>query len=69
MTRIINELGYKLKLNDHTELYNLLEEAIYEDAPITLKDGYLIKELSPFLNKVSSFNSFIIFPYISGTLS
>ena len=44
ITRIINELGYKLKLNDHTELYNLLEEAIYEDPPITVKEGYLIKD-------------------------
>ena len=26
------------------ELYKLLESSIYEDAPITLKDGYLIKE-------------------------
>ena len=44
ITRIINELGYKLKLNDHTELYNLLEEAIYEEPPITVKEGYLIKD-------------------------
>ena len=44
ITRIINELGYKLKLNDHSELYNLLEEAIYEEPPITVKEGYLIKD-------------------------
>jgi DNA mismatch repair protein MutS len=44
VTRIIEELGYKLKLNDHTELYNLLEEAIYEEPPITVKEGYLIKD-------------------------
>ena len=44
VTRIIEELGYKLKLNDHTELYNLLEEAIYEEPPITIKEGYLIKD-------------------------
>ena len=42
--RIISELGYKLKLNDHSELYNLLEEAIYEEPPITVKEGYLIKD-------------------------
>ena len=44
VTRIISELGYKLKLNDHSELYNLLEEAIYEEPPITIKEGYLIKD-------------------------
>ena len=44
ITRIIDELGYKLKLNDHTDLYNLLEEAIYEEPPITVKEGYLIKD-------------------------
>ena len=44
ITRIIDELGYKLKLNDHSELYNLLEEAIYEEPPITVKEGYLIKD-------------------------
>lgn len=42
--RIISELGYKLKLNDHSELYNLLEEAIYEEPPVTVKEGYLIKD-------------------------
>ncbi len=44
ITRIIDELGYKLKLNDHSELYKLLEEAIYEEPPITVKEGYLIKD-------------------------
>ena len=44
ITRIIDELGYKLKLNNHEELYNLLEEAIYEEPPITIKEGYLIKD-------------------------
>ena len=44
ITRIIDELGYKLNLSDHTELYNLLEEAIYEEPPITVKEGYLIKD-------------------------
>ena len=44
ITRIIDELGYKLKLNDHTDLYNLLEKAIYEEPPITVKEGYLIKD-------------------------
>lgn len=41
---ILKSLNISIPLNDHQELYNLLEKSIYEDAPITLKDGYLIKE-------------------------
>ena len=33
-----------IKINTHEELYNLLEKSIYEEPPITLKEGYLIKE-------------------------
>ncbi len=40
----IKELGFDYKLDDLTKMYDLLDKAIYEDPPITLKDGYLIKE-------------------------
>ncbi|MDD4188069.1 MAG: DNA mismatch repair protein MutS [Bacilli bacterium] len=40
----INKLNFSLSLDTHLELYELLEEAIYEEPPITLKEGYLIKE-------------------------
>lgn len=39
-----SEIGLNIDINTHEELYKLLESSIYEDAPITLKDGYLIKE-------------------------
>ncbi len=43
----INEIMKKLgfgEINEFKDLYELLEKSIYEDAPITLKEGYLIKE-------------------------
>ena len=42
--RIISEIGFEYKINKHTELYDLLEKAIYEEPPIGVKEGYLIKE-------------------------
>ena len=41
--RIINELNFNYELDDHKELYDLLEKSIYEEPPITIKEGYLIK--------------------------
>lgn len=40
----IKELGFNINLIDETNLYNLLENGIYETPPITLKEGYLIKD-------------------------
>jgi len=40
----INYLNFEYDLKDLSDIYNLLEKSIYEDAPITLKDGYLIKD-------------------------
>ena len=40
----INELGFDMSINTHKDLYDLLEQSINEDAPITLKEGYLIKD-------------------------
>ncbi len=42
--RILEELKFEFKLETHDELYELLERAIYEEPPMTVKEGYLIKE-------------------------
>ena len=42
--RIISSLGFDYNINDFKELYELLDNSINEDAPVGLKDGYLIKE-------------------------
>ena len=44
LSSIISKLGINIKINTHEELYNLLEKSIYEEPPITLKEGYLSKE-------------------------
>ncbi len=41
---IISKLNLDYKINTHSELYNLLEKSIYNEPPITIKEGYLIKE-------------------------
>ena len=41
---IINKLDLDYKINTHSDLYDLLEKSIYNDPPITIKEGYLIKE-------------------------
>ena len=40
----IESLGFEYKFSDMSELYELLEKAIYENPPIGLKEGYLIKD-------------------------
>lgn len=42
--RIVQELEFDYPIETHEEIYNLLEKAIYENPPVTLKEGYLIKE-------------------------
>ncbi len=39
----INDLNLNINLNTHEDLYTLLDNALYEEPPITLKEGYLIK--------------------------
>ena len=39
----INELGFNYKIKAHESLFELLEKSIYEEPPITIKEGYLIK--------------------------
>ncbi len=42
--RILEELNYGKTIETLDEVYNLLEKAINEDAPITVKEGGLIKD-------------------------
>ena len=44
INRILNELEYGIHIEEHKELHDLLERAIYEEPPISVKEGYLIKE-------------------------
>ena len=41
---IIEELKWDMQIDTHDDLAKLLEEAIYENPPVTIKEGYLIKE-------------------------
>ena len=41
---IIEDLKFDYQINEHQDIYELLEKSIYENPPITLKEGYLIKE-------------------------
>lgn len=43
IARIIKELEYNIIIDTHQELYDLLEHAIYEEPPISTKEGNLIK--------------------------
>ena len=43
INNILKQINYK-PLEDVSNLYNLLENALYETPPVTLKEGYLIKE-------------------------
>ena len=44
LDELIKKLGFNFELNNHEELYKLLDSAIYEEPPISVKEGYLIKE-------------------------
>ena len=41
---ILSKLDFYKNIDTLDELYNLLEESIYENPPVTIKEGYLIKE-------------------------
>ena len=41
---ILSELKFDEVIETHQDIYLLLEMALYEDPPITIKEGYLIKE-------------------------
>lgn len=44
LKRIIESLGFNYDIDTHDDLYKLLDDSIYENPPVTLKEGYLIKE-------------------------
>ncbi len=44
LKEIINTLGFDLKIDDLKNLYEFLDKSIYENPPIGLKEGYLIKD-------------------------
>lgn len=44
LKRIIESLGFNYDIDTHEILYKLLDDSIYENPPVTLKEGYLIKE-------------------------
>ena len=41
---ILSKIGFYRNLTDVSDLYRLLDESLYENPPIGLKEGYLIKE-------------------------
>lgn len=41
---IITELKFPYDLNTHEDLYDLLDRSIYENPPLSIKEGYLIKD-------------------------
>ena len=41
---IIKELGFNLDIDSFEELYDYLDKSVYENPPIGIKEGYLIKE-------------------------
>ena len=44
LKEIVSELDFKLSIDDLTDLEELLDKSIYENPPIGLKEGYLIKD-------------------------
>ncbi len=44
ISNILKQIDYQDNLDSLDDLYNLLDKAIYENPPMTLKEGYLIKE-------------------------
>ncbi len=41
---IIQELKFSYQINVHEDLYELLDKAIYENPPLGIKEGYIIKD-------------------------
>lgn len=44
INQILTQINYPILIDEMTELYTLLEQSIYENPPLGLKEGYLIKE-------------------------
>lgn len=43
LKEIINELGFDLLIDDLKNVYDFIDKSIYEEPPIGIKEGYLIK--------------------------
>ena len=41
---LLSDLKFSYNLNTHEDLYELLDKSIYENPPISIKEGYLIKD-------------------------
>ena len=41
---LLEEMHMDYSINTHDELYNLLDKSIFKDPPVTLREGYLIKD-------------------------
>ena len=44
LKEIVKELKFNLLIDDLTDLYNLIDNSIYENPPLGIKEGYLIKD-------------------------
>ena len=44
INNLLKNINYDKEINTLDDIYTLLEKSIYEDPPITLKEGYLIKD-------------------------
>ena len=44
INKILAKLNYPTKIDEMTNLYDLLDKSIYENPPVSVKEGYLIKE-------------------------
>ena len=44
LKKVVDELEFNYDIDTHDSLYELLEKSIYENPPVTLKEGYLIKD-------------------------
>jgi len=42
--QILTDINFNKNIEDLNELYELLEDSIYENPPLSIKEGYLIKE-------------------------
>lgn len=41
---IVASLGFDYEIKTHSEIYDLLERSVYENPPLSIKEGYLIKD-------------------------
>jgi len=41
---MIHDLGFDYEMDTHSELFDLLERSVYENPPLSIKEGFLIKD-------------------------